>query len=741
MTYPLYIPNTMTIRTTGKVALVFLIATIVIYSLRLSESQIETFSNGVYMFCSLTTFLILLKASRQSVSREPYRRSFRLFSISLFMWFLGDLSWSVCELVLHGQTDPSVADFFYLANYPFIIAGVWALPNMEKSAFYRKKALIEFFMILLCSFVIFWYLVIYPFFELSNHDVLETFLTVAYPCGDILVFWSIVMLMYKYPFLKAPLPIMLLTVAMLVVIGFDVYYTFLSYNDAYQSGNYVDIGYFIFYALMALAGTAILDKDVNIKQAKTFEISYLQHEWVTYIPYGFCMLLYAMLFYLLSTNSNANMIVLYIGGVVLLTLQVVHLRIIFSDHKALTHQLSSLNQHLEHKVVERTNELSDTNQRLYDEIQDHILTEKTLRESEQRFRTLVETAPNGISLCTVDGRWLMCNHQGATDLGFRDPSDLLGQKVIHRVEPTQRKEVREAFQQMIKHGHPLCMVMNVMRADDFVIPLEISASIIRDEHQQPRMILIISRDLTELRITGELLKVKNQELVKINAEKDKLFSIIAHDLRSPFFSIIGLLDILLKKHTVLDEKEKEEYLGMAKNSAQETLNMIENLLEWSRSQRSYGEIQKSTLSVKDMVGEVVRSVAPTAQMKGIHIYTDIPETLEVWGDANMLRTVFRNFVGNAIKFTHSQGQITIQATPKQVDTEIVVVDTGVGIDAEKLDDLFNAQVSQTTRGTHGEKGTGLGLSLCKELIERHGGRVWVQSQPGKGSRFGFTLPN
>ncbi|PZX15368.1 PAS domain S-box-containing protein [Breznakibacter xylanolyticus] len=706
----------------------------------LPATPLLVFGNFFFLACSGMAFGILLYVWQHPQTPSDYRSSLKFFSLSMFFWFMGDLLWLFNELIWHLETDPSLADIGYLMNYPFIIAGVWALPNMEKSAFYRRKALNELIMILICTAVIFWYLVVYPFFVSQQEDIIKTLLVIAYPLGDILVFWSIVMLLYKYPLRMANRAIRLMVVALSIVVVTDIAYTALSYQDTYDTGDWIDLGYFAFYFLMSLSALSIKDQREENEHG-TVHVGMSHQEWVTYIPYAFCLLLYGLLFYLFYTNSTANMAILYIGGLSLLLLQVRHMRLIYVDHKSLTKEILFFNQHLEHKVIERTQDLYQLNQKLYNEIQEHIQTEKNLRESEQRFRTLVETSPYGIALCSIDGYWIMSNHQGAISLGYHNAEAMIGKKAIRHVEESDRKYVHEEFLKLHQQSNPVCLILNIVRTDRFTIPLEVSATMIRDEHGLPKMILIISRDLTELRLTGELLKYKNQELENLNKEKDKLFSIIAHDLRSPFFSIIGLLDILLKKQNLLNEQERHEYLEMVKNSAQETLTMIENLLEWSRVQQNHLAIKKTPLKVNEMVGEVIRTVAPTATLKRIHIDTEIAENLEVQGDPNMLRTVFRNFVGNALKFTHPDGVITITAQHHTSNTEIIVSDTGVGIEADKLDTLFSGTISGTTRGTMGEKGTGLGLSLCKDLIERHGGKVWVESQPGKGSRFGFSLPN
>jgi CheY-like chemotaxis protein len=177
------------------------------------------------------------------------------------------------------------------------------------------------------------------------------------------------------------------------------------------------------------------------------------------------------------------------------------------------------------------------------------------------------------------------------------------------------------------------------------------------------------------------------------------------------------------------------------HSARNIFNLLENLLEWSQMQEGHTAFNPQIQDLKELFNESTKIVNDSARNKAIEISIDIPKELEVFADTNMLQTVIRNLVSNAIKFTRHGGRITISAGPGENNTVVIAVkDTGIGMSNEMLDNLFRIDVKSGRRGTEGEPSTGLGLLLCKEFIEKHGGKIWVESEEGKGSVFYFTLP-
>ncbi len=248
-------------------------------------------------------------------------------------------------------------------------------------------------------------------------------------------------------------------------------------------------------------------------------------------------------------------------------------------------------------------------------------------------------------------------------------------------------------------------------------------------------------DITE-RIQNESeIKLKNEELTNLNATKDKFFSIIAHDLKSPFNSIIGFSNLLIRQIEEKDYASIERYAGIIQNSSQQAMDLLMNLLEWSRSQTGRIVYTPEKINFSTSIDEVTELFFALAQQKSITIYKTIPDSISIYADKAMISTILRNLISNAIKFTNVGGEISISAEQILNDLVVSVSDNGVGMDESAIGKLFRIDETHTTLGTENEKGTGLGLLLCKEFIEKHGGKIWVESFPGKGSKFHFSIPN
>lgn len=249
---------------------------------------------------------------------------------------------------------------------------------------------------------------------------------------------------------------------------------------------------------------------------------------------------------------------------------------------------------------------------------------------------------------------------------------------------------------------------------------------------------IVGRVLNFYNITER--KNAERELLELNNAKDKLFSIIAHDLKNPFFGIIGLTEILYEDFDEMDDTEKKQLLKEVNELAQNTNGILENLLSWSRQQTGKMEFAPKELNIDQLIKENIETVKHTAHLKNITINDELNYTGPVFADANMTKTILRNLLTNALKFSTPGGNIIIRTEEDGEWLKISVQDNGVGMDEATKEKLFRIDQSIKSTGTMGEKGTGLGLILCKEFIEKHGGTISVESEPGKGSKFTFSLP-
>jgi PAS domain S-box-containing protein len=231
-----------------------------------------------------------------------------------------------------------------------------------------------------------------------------------------------------------------------------------------------------------------------------------------------------------------------------------------------------------------------------------------------------------------------------------------------------------------------------------------------------------------------------KELKELNAAKDKFFSIISHDLRSPFHSLMGITEIISEDGMTLSKDEIMNFNQEIHRSLKNQYKLLENLLDWSRIQTGKMEFRPARLNLKEKVGDILNVLKGNAVQKEICLINNIQDNIFVNADPNMLQSVIQNLVSNAIKFTNHKGNISVDADEKNNFYNISVKDNGVGIDPKDIHKLFRIDVQFTMLGTEREKGTGIGLNLCKELVEKHGGKIWVESELGKGTTFIFTLP-
>jgi PAS domain S-box-containing protein len=251
----------------------------------------------------------------------------------------------------------------------------------------------------------------------------------------------------------------------------------------------------------------------------------------------------------------------------------------------------------------------------------------------------------------------------------------------------------------------------------------------------------VVHDITEMKQIEKEMNLKNIELLKSNAEKDKFFSIIAHDIRSPFNGFLGLTQIMAEELPDLTMDELQKIANSMRNSAANLFRLLDNLLHWASMKQGAIPFEPEAVKLLPLVEESILMMIEPSKSKKISINNSISGELQVLADVNMLQTVFRNLVSNAIKFTPRGGFVYIGAQRTEGNfIEIVIEDTGIGMDSKLMDNIFRLDVQVNRKGTEGEPSTGLGLLLCKELIEKHEGKIRVESETGKGSKFIFRIP-
>jgi len=252
-----------------------------------------------------------------------------------------------------------------------------------------------------------------------------------------------------------------------------------------------------------------------------------------------------------------------------------------------------------------------------------------------------------------------------------------------------------------------------------------------------------SRVLThlDLKRSRDIIQEKNIQLEKLNATKDKMYSIIAHDLRGPIGNFQVLLDLMIDNSAKISAQTHEKYLNMLRDVSKNAFYLLDNLLNWARSQRNEVTIKKEKTDISLIIDDSVNLLKMSAMTKNIEISVEMNEVQTVFVDRLMIQTVVRNLLNNAIKFTPDGGEIRIKALKNEQFIEISVEDNGIGIPESTRSKLFDPSEHITTYGTNNEKGSGLGLNLCYDFVSKNNGTICVESEEGKGSKFIVSLPD
>lgn len=369
------------------------------------------------------------------------------------------------------------------------------------------------------------------------------------------------------------------------------------------------------------------------------------------------------------------------------------------------------------------------------DISDRKQAEEQLRQSEEKYRNLIKSMPDGVYRSTHKGKFVEVNPAMVRLLGYDSANELLNIDIKKQLYFDL--EDRESL--ALKLNDKELDIYPLKKKDGSAVYVEDHGWYVKDDKGKIVFHEGILRDVTGRKMAELQLQKYSQKLQELNATKDKFFSIIAHDLKSPFSSITGLSEILKNEARHLDIQTIEQYAQIINYTANHTYQLLENLLNWSLVQQSHIDFQPGPIVVNQVVSDILALMTEKVDSKKITVENLISENLIVRADENMVKTIFRNLISNALKFTAKNGTIQISARPGEEEIEFTVKDSGTGISKENIAKIFNAGSTFSQRGTENERGTGLGLALCKEFVEKHKGRIWVESELGIGSEFKFTL--
>jgi len=368
-----------------------------------------------------------------------------------------------------------------------------------------------------------------------------------------------------------------------------------------------------------------------------------------------------------------------------------------------------------------------------------------LEEREKQYKLLADNVKDVIFTLDLNLNYTYISPSIKSLRGY-EPSELLGKPVLNTLSPESYSRITKIFKEefeKIEKGElsdERLFEVELVHRNNNLIWTEIKASFIFDSQKKPIGILGVTRNVNDRKLAENELLKKNMELNEANAQKDKFFSIIAHDLKSPFGHILNFSSLLKDHYRLYSEDKRIQFIDLINKSSHQIYLLLENLLDWSRSQGGKMDFFPQKIKLEKVTTDVVELLNNSAVSKNISLIKNIPSKATLYADEYMLKTILRNLIGNAVKFTPEGGKVRIEVMEEKGRWVISVIDNGIGMDIIHTHSLFNLNGNISKSGTKGEKGTGLGLLLCKEFVEIHGGKIWVESTLKKGSTFSFTIP-
>ena len=377
------------------------------------------------------------------------------------------------------------------------------------------------------------------------------------------------------------------------------------------------------------------------------------------------------------------------------------------------------------------------------DISDRKVNQDKLENERDLFQTLMDNIPDRIYFKDLNSKFTFVNKAQSTNFNLKNPSDAIG-KCDH--DFFDKKHASQALNDEKKIIQTKKAIVSKIEREKIQSPnreyewVNTTKVPIINKNGKVTGIVGISRNVTDLKNAESKIIKFAKELQYLNAGKDKFFSIIAHDLKNPFFSLLGFAEMLEKNYEELSEDEKRDYIKNIIKISQNSYHLLENLLQWARSQTGRIDYRPIEIDLKILLADSTDFFNPIAQKKNIQIKNNVKKSICVYADPDMMKTVIRNLITNSIKFTQNGGIIRIDATEDKRYYKITVSDFGIGMDSETIKSLFRIDVKHDSLGTCNEIGTGLGLIICKEFVEKNGGKISVHSKLGEGSKFSFTVP-
>jgi PAS domain S-box-containing protein len=669
------------------------------------------------VFNGLAAIGLLYAAFRSEIYGRRARLAWTFLFVGQLSFTLGDITWAVLELGLHQEPIASVADGFYLMFYPLFAMGILLLPAVPLTHKEYLKLLLDTGIVMISAVLVFWAFIIEPTIAANKEGTLVLMISLAYPVMDLILFFALLQLLFRRRRSAKQGPLLLLSVGIATGIITDVVYLSQSLQGTYITGNLLDLGWLGSYAFVGLAGVLQADTSKLDQNGLSIEIESRSEQsvWLAYFPYLCAAAAYLMLiwsrYHLIDSFSAFSW---GIGAIIVL-------------------------------VILRQVVALDENVHLYNEakmeIDERKRAEKLLRQSEERYRDVFEAAPDVIfTISSKDATITSINPAFEKFTGWH-AAEWLGKpfmKIIHPEDlPIAQEMFRDTLEGKKARPHELrCLSKSgeYLTAEIIGVPQIESGKIVGK--------LGFARNITERKQAEVELQRAKEAAEASTKAKSEFLANMSHEIRTPMNAVIGMTGLLLEADLA---EEQRDYLETIRSSGNTLLALINDILDFSKIEGGKLELECRSFDLRNGVEDSLDLVAANAAEKGLEVVcifeNNVPDI--VIGDVTRLRQILVNLLGNAVKFT-DKGEVVLAISslplgPEKIELYFAIRDTGIGISKDRMDKLFRSfsQVDSSTTRHYG--GTGLGLAISKRLAEMMGGRIWAESEPGKGSTFQFTI--
>ncbi|MCJ7445987.1 MAG: response regulator [Methanotrichaceae archaeon] len=719
-------------------------------------------------------FCLLFAALNSRTSDRRVYLAWLLMAIGQFSYAIGDAIFAILEVILTEAPFPSIADLFYLLQYPIFLLGILFLPSILLKPADQLKMVLDTSIVLITAVLIFWILLIVPTIEASTEENIVTIvLAVAYPVMDLILLFALVELLFRKLSSESYKTLMTLAASIIFMLFADTAYFRLTLEDLYTTGNVlVDTSWVICFVLLGLAAVHHIMDTRKESQAVSIKIEthYGQITWPLYLPY-ICAA--AAFFFLVWSHNNPlpisfsalSWVVGCIIGLVIVR-QILALREndqlyreaqqeIF-DRKLAELEIKRLNEELESRVAERTKQLEKTNIELQNEIIDHKQAEIALRSSQRRLSDIINFLPDATLVIDDKGKIIAWNKamealtkiQAESMLGkdnFEYALPFYGERrpILIDMVLNYRKDMEDKYNTIKRLDDGMLIgEAYTTKLNDEGVYLFGSAAALYDIHGNIAGAIETISDITDRKLAEkELQKAKMSAEAAARAKSDFLAN-MSHEIRTPMNAVIGMTLLLLETDLT---PEQRDHLETIWSSGEALLAIINDILDFSKIDGGKMKLEASPFDLRVCIEDSLDLIAGKASEKGLELAYLMDKGVQEWivGDAIRLRQVLVNLLDNAVKFT-DRGEIIVrtESTPSDNDKaelHFSVRDTGIGISKDNIRMLFNSFSQVDSSITRNYSGTGLGLAISKRLVELMGGRIWIESEIGKGSTFHFTI--